>query len=79
MLEPGDPRHGTENGYGNQGCRCDECRRAHADKMRNYFERYPEQREKRRIREHRRYHEGRAVNSRGKGYKPPSRRTQEDG
>lgn len=23
----GDPRHGTERGYGSLGCRCDECRR----------------------------------------------------
>ena len=25
----GDPRHGTQNGYGNLGCRCGECREAH--------------------------------------------------
>lgn len=25
-----DPRHGTTNGYGNIGCRCDPCRAAHA-------------------------------------------------
>lgn len=24
-LEPGDPRHGTMNGYVNRGCRCDKC------------------------------------------------------
>lgn len=25
-LPPGDPRHGTRNGYSNLGCRCEECR-----------------------------------------------------
>lgn len=28
MLEPGDPRHGTLNGYKGLGCRCDVCLRA---------------------------------------------------
>lgn len=28
-LPAGDTRHGTENGYGNYKCRCDDCRRAH--------------------------------------------------
>lgn len=36
-LAPDDPRHGTTNGYGNLGCRCDPCREAnrvgHADYM----------------------------------------------
>jgi hypothetical protein len=27
-LSPDDPRHGTTNGYGNLGCRCDACREA---------------------------------------------------
>lgn len=27
-LEPGDPRHGTTNGYGNYHCRCTDCREA---------------------------------------------------
>ncbi|BBY59167.1 hypothetical protein [Mycolicibacterium sarraceniae] len=27
-LPPGDPRHGTSNGYGNHFCRCDLCREA---------------------------------------------------
>lgn len=27
-LSPGDPRHGTANGYSNLGCRCDACRKA---------------------------------------------------
>jgi hypothetical protein len=30
-LARNDPRHGTENGYGNLGCRCERCRRAHRD------------------------------------------------
>jgi hypothetical protein len=29
-LAPDDPRHGTVNGYGNLGCRCQPCRDAHA-------------------------------------------------
>lgn len=28
-MDPDDPRHGTVNGYGNRGCRCDRCRAAH--------------------------------------------------
>lgn len=28
-LPDDDPRHGTTNGYGNLGCRCDACREAH--------------------------------------------------
>lgn len=28
MLPPGHPAHGTTNGYGNLGCRCDDCREA---------------------------------------------------
>lgn len=27
-LAPDDPRHGTTNGYGNLGCRCEACREA---------------------------------------------------
>lgn len=30
-----DPRHGTENGYRNLGCRCDACRAANS---RSHFE-----------------------------------------
>jgi hypothetical protein len=29
MLPPGDPRHGTVNGYDNYLCRCDACKHAH--------------------------------------------------
>jgi hypothetical protein len=29
-LEPGDPRHGTVNGYDNHRCRCDDCKAAWA-------------------------------------------------
>lgn len=29
-LAPGDPRHGTHNGYVNYGCHCRRCRKAHA-------------------------------------------------
>lgn len=28
MTDPSDPRHGTTNGYGNLGCRCDPCKSA---------------------------------------------------
>lgn len=28
-LAADDPRHGTTNGYGNLGCRCEACRAAH--------------------------------------------------
>ena len=42
--------HGTVNGYRNYGCRCDECRRANADKQRVYMRGHPEQREKHRRR-----------------------------
>jgi hypothetical protein len=27
-LSDDDPRHGTANGYGNHGCRCDACKEA---------------------------------------------------
>lgn len=34
-LPPHDHRHGTQNGYGNYGCRCDQCKAAHhADRER---------------------------------------------
>jgi len=35
MLEPGDKRHGTPNGYNNLGCRCDACRAAMTSYMRD--------------------------------------------
>lgn len=38
-LEDDDPRHGTVNGYANLGCRCDSCRRAHADNHAAYMRR----------------------------------------
>lgn len=34
-----DPRHGTPNGYGNLGCRCDACRAAHAANHAAYMKR----------------------------------------
>lgn len=34
-LPPGDPRHGTPNGYTNYRCRCDECKAANTTKMRD--------------------------------------------
>lgn len=30
LIATGPPQHGTENMYGNHGCRCDECQLAHA-------------------------------------------------
>lgn len=36
-LAVDDPRHGTVNGYGNLGCRCDACRRAHAENHAAYM------------------------------------------
>jgi hypothetical protein len=33
-LPPGDPRHGSRNGYVNYGCRCPECRAANRAKER---------------------------------------------
>jgi hypothetical protein len=35
-IQPGDgdPCHGTYNGYNNLGCRCDACRVAHTDHLR---------------------------------------------
>ena len=34
LLTPGDPRHGTENGYKNRRCRCRPCRDANTEYMR---------------------------------------------
>lgn len=39
VLADDDPRHGTENGYGNLGCRCAGCRAANAARRRNYLAR----------------------------------------
>lgn len=42
-LAPDDPRHGTLNGYGNLGCRCDRCRAANTAAHRDYMRAHPEQ------------------------------------
>jgi hypothetical protein len=39
-MSPEDPRHGTDNGYRNLGCRCQPCRDAHAEWMREARPRY---------------------------------------
>lgn len=40
-LAPGDPRHGTMNGYNNLRCRCDRCREAWAEwHWRNNYDRH---------------------------------------
>lgn len=31
INDPDDKRHGTVNGYNNYDCRCDRCKKAHAD------------------------------------------------
>ena len=54
-LAPDDPRHGTDNGYSNLGCRCQPCRDAFNVRMLVYFQTHPEQRRKKRERERRRY------------------------
>jgi len=41
-LADDDPRHGTSNGYGNHGCRCDACRSAHAAAHSAYIKRQRE-------------------------------------
>lgn len=33
INDPEDKRHGTTNGYNNYDCRCDRCKRAHADEQ----------------------------------------------
>ena len=38
-LHPHDHRHGTVNAYCNYGCRCDACRKAQADYMREKYRR----------------------------------------
>jgi len=35
MMRRDDPRHGTRNGYGNLGCRCDLCRAANTAYRKN--------------------------------------------
>lgn len=44
-LPPDDPRHGTTNGYGNLGCRCDACREANRLSHAAYVRRARETRE----------------------------------
>ncbi|MDP7727619.1 hypothetical protein [Mycobacterium sp. TY813] len=39
VLADDDPRHGTTNGYGNLGCRCDLCRAANTRNRRAYLAR----------------------------------------
>lgn len=39
MNNPDDPRHGTNNGYSNLGCRCDRCKAAKAAMHQVYLER----------------------------------------
>lgn len=34
VNDPNDPRHGTQNGYGNLACRCPRCRAANVETMR---------------------------------------------
>ncbi|MCE0485434.1 hypothetical protein [Ornithinimicrobium sediminis] len=41
-LAPDDPRHGTINGYGNLGCRCDACREAHRENHMRYMKKVRE-------------------------------------
>lgn len=48
--DPGDVRHGTENGYSNLDCRCARCRAAWNVAFRAYLDSHPEQRGKARLR-----------------------------
>lgn len=41
-LADDDQRHGTVNGYGNLGCRCERCRAAHAAAHAAYIKRQRE-------------------------------------
>lgn len=50
-LEADDPRHGTTNGYGNLGCRCQPCRDAWSVWHLEYMQRTPSQRWKGKVRE----------------------------
>jgi hypothetical protein len=40
LEDPSDPRHGTTNGYGNLGCRCERCRAANTMAHRELLARY---------------------------------------
>jgi len=54
-LAQDDPRHGTDNGYGNLSCRCQLCRDAWAARQYDYMKRNPEQRRKHNARNRARY------------------------
>lgn len=41
-LTDDDPRHGTPNGYGNLGCRCDACREANRQNHAKYMKKVRE-------------------------------------
>lgn len=43
-LTADDPRHGTNNGYGNLKCRCQPCRDAHAEYQRRIHRDWRERR-----------------------------------
>ena len=49
-MLPDDPRHGTNNGYNNLGCRCQPCRDAHNARQQRYYREHPEQVERKRSR-----------------------------
>ena len=42
-LPPGDPRHGTRNGFDHWGCRCGKCLQAKAATRRCYYETHTQQ------------------------------------
>lgn len=54
-LADDDPRHGTDNGYRNLGCRCARCREAHHIEQNDWMHRHPEQQEKKRQRRRNEY------------------------
>lgn len=41
MMRGTTPPHGTNSRYSNQGCHCDECRRAHADYQKSWYAKHP--------------------------------------
>lgn len=38
-TDNGEAQHGTDSGYHNLKCRCDACKKAHADYMKEYYRR----------------------------------------